>query len=157
LNNTTGSVSLDEGVRSLDDISITALLLLLVVSGKSISYGVCVVVLWVCVVLSGDNSLSESGCSVGERSVSDGGGIGSGCIGTGKRSGIGSWCIGSTSVSQSWGGNSWGIRVCVGYRWSGISASQGCGVSQRRYDTSTGGGDEGGESEDLVTNKYIHK
>jgi hypothetical protein len=131
---TTGSVGLDERVRSLYDISVTALLLLLVISGKSISYGVCVVVLWVCVVFSGDNSLSESGCGVSERSVSDGGSIGSGCVGTSKRSGIGSWCIGSTSVSQSWGGNSWGIRVSVGYRWSSIA--------QRGYYASADGGNE---------------
>ncbi|KAF4521983.1 hypothetical protein B566_EDAN012532 [Ephemera danica] len=70
LDNATSSVSLHERVRSLDNISVAALLLLLVVSGQSISDGVGVSVLRVGVVVSVDNGSAgqDGGSSVTQRS-----------------------------------------------------------------------------------------
>ncbi|KAF4521979.1 hypothetical protein B566_EDAN012528 [Ephemera danica] len=71
VNNATSSVSLHEGVRSLDNISVAALTLFLVVSGQSISDGVGVRVLRVGVVVSvdGNSSLGDQwGSGVGGHS-----------------------------------------------------------------------------------------
>ncbi|KAF4521977.1 hypothetical protein B566_EDAN012526 [Ephemera danica] len=71
VNNATSSVSLHEGVRSLDNISVAALTLFLVVSGQSISDGVGVRVLRVGVVVSvdGNSSLGNQwGSGVGSHS-----------------------------------------------------------------------------------------
>ncbi|KAF4521996.1 hypothetical protein B566_EDAN012547 [Ephemera danica] len=154
VNNTTGSVSLNERVRSLDNISVAGFSLSLVVSGQSIGHGVRERVLWVGIVLSGDNSLSDGGGSsvsvsrggIGSTSIG-GGSIGSASVGG---SGVGSYgssigagnggSIGSTCVGS-------GIAVCRG---SGIgSHSGGSSVAQRGNHTSADGRNDGGEGKDL--------
>ena len=141
INNATSSVSLNKRVRSLDDISVAGLVLLLVVSGQSIGNGVRVGVLRMSIILSRDNSLGDGGGSgVGGNSGSS---IGSTSVGRCGVS-VSGGSIGSTSVGRC------SVRaVCRG---SGIgSHSGGSSVAQRGNHTGAGNRDNGSEGKNLRT------
>jgi len=87
-----GTIGLNEGVLSLDDISVTGFVLLLLVSGDTVSNGVSVVVLWMRVIwLWGDGDLGDWG-GISERSdgLSYWGGISES-----------NWSSGISSISQT--------------------------------------------------------
>jgi hypothetical protein len=88
-----GTIGLNEGVLSLDNISVTGLRCGLGVSGQGIGDGVSVVVLWVWVVWLG---LDGDGLSDGDRGMSDG------VVGHGERgSGICGRGIGRSNDSSA--------------------------------------------------------
>jgi len=71
-NGTDGTIGLDKGVLSLDNISVSAFLVVLGISGQTIGNGVSVVVLWVCIIrLRGNGNLGDWGSSVNWSSVVD--------------------------------------------------------------------------------------
>ena len=112
VDDTTAAIRFDEGVAALDNISVTALVLALGVTGESILDVVGVAVLWVWVVLV------DGGVCYG-----DWGGVGNGDwgVGDGERGGV---CPGG-----QWGGVSPGEQW--GCQWGGVGpGGQGCSWSQ---------------------------
>jgi hypothetical protein len=96
-----GTIGLDEGVLSLDNISVTGLRCGLGVSGQGIGDGVSVVVLWVRVIWLG---LDGDGLSDGDRGMSDGEwGVVGHCV---RGSGIGSGSNDSSAGNSSEGKDS---------------------------------------------------
>ncbi|KAF4521991.1 hypothetical protein B566_EDAN012541 [Ephemera danica] len=142
--NTTSTIGLNKGVRSLDNISVAGLSLSLAVSGQSILDVVGVRVLRVGVEVSVDSngSLSNGG-SIGQRSgigsTSDGGGI----------------TEGSSYASHSRGGITEGsshlsYRGGIGQRSCTVSGSSGVGSHGRGADDSSAShSNAGGEGEEL--------
>jgi hypothetical protein len=120
-----GTIWLNKGVASLDNITISALLMGLGVTGQTILDGVSVAVLGMWVVFLSNNGLLEYW----------GGDLGYWC-------GVVEW--GGVHGLGDWGGVlEWGV-LGVG-QWGGSQVS---GVSQ--WGTSLGSGQNGGEAQNLV-------
>jgi hypothetical protein len=115
-----GTIGLNKGVLSLDDISVSALVGGLGVSGESVGNGVSVVVLWVSIVwLWGSND------GLGDWSVSDG---------SGDWGSISDW---SSSVG-------WSVSVS----WSSSVGNWGSSVGDSSW-SSSGHADNGQDRDDL--------
>lgn len=111
LDGTDGTVRLDEGVATLNDITVTGFVLALGVTGKSVFDVIGVRVLWVRVVLVGDDGFGGDGGggSVGDGvsgvglSVGGGSGVGDGVsrVGEGRRYFSVGWCAVSEGGARS--------------------------------------------------------
>ncbi|KAJ8891650.1 hypothetical protein PR048_004178 [Dryococelus australis] len=129
LDGATGAVRLGEAVAALDDVSLTALLLSLGVSGQSVLDVVGVAVGWVGVVVGVDGG-------GGDLSVGGGGGV--------SQSG-GGVTQGGSGVAQRAGSVAGGHRGAGGHHGGG---AQNAGV---------GGGHEGGQDQELKRKQILMK
>ncbi|KAG8229058.1 hypothetical protein J437_LFUL005691 [Ladona fulva] len=147
---TAGAIGFSQTVRSLDDISIAALVLVLGVSGESILDVIGVGVLGMRIVVGVDGDLGDGG----NDSLSDGGGSG---VGEGSGMSIGGCGVsmgskGGCGVSM---GSIGGCGVSMGSigSWGsvgGYGVSQDCWVADH---SGAGHGHEGGEDDELPGEK----
>jgi hypothetical protein len=129
-----GTIGLDEGVLSLDNISVSALRGGLGVSGKSVRDGVSVVVLWMRVVWLSSDGLGDWG-SIGDWGSDSSDGWG----------GIGDW-----SGSIGWSSISWGSVGDWGSSHGGVvDLSVRVSVSLESWGTSGGEADHGEDGDGL--------
>jgi hypothetical protein len=123
-NGTDGTIGLDKGVLSLDNISVAALVGRLLVSGEGIRDRVSVVVLWMGIVGLGADGVGNGWDGMSDSDWVMGYGVGGICW---SSDGVGNWSGGVGMMSDSY----WSMSNSVGgICWGSIGVSNGIGISQ---------------------------